>query len=538
MLRRTLLLAALAFLLPAPAFAEKPQDQWILVTAPAFREVLQPLIKHRQAQGMQVMVVQTTDALSENEILQCDAAGLRDRVLCRGPAFKGTTYVLLVGAIEPVKGSERGKDAARVVLPALIGTEGRMKGQPSDNRYGVDDDDTVEPTMAVGRFPARTVAEAKAMVEKTLAFERDTRPGEWKRRVTVLAGAPSFNPAVDALVERVALSRLDRLDSAWSGKAIYHNAASRFCVPDEHLHARARRYVEEGEAITLYLGHSNAQGFAPGRFGYLERDDWAQLAIPRGSGIFATFGCLGAQLRGADGEGYAVAAMRNPRGPVATLGSHGICFAAMVQLAADGFVEKFFAEKPPERLGTCWLGLKAGLARGAINPVTFALLDAVDGDSNIPLETQRREHIEMFHLLGDPALKLPTIPRSLMLKAAEEVEAGTKIVIEGTAPAKLEGAEVRVTLERPLASSPTDLQPLRDLNERDRARVMLANHERANSFVLAVGQATVKEGRFSLTLPAPANLPWKQMTIRAYAATEKREGMGVTTVKVRARPAE
>ena len=45
---------------------------------------------------------------------------------------------------------------------------------------------------------------------------------------------------------------------------------------------------------------------------YLDRDDWAKLAIPRGSGVFVTFGCNGCQLNGEGGEGYGVAAVRNP----------------------------------------------------------------------------------------------------------------------------------------------------------------------------------------------------------------------------------
>ena len=40
----------------------------------------------------------------------------------------------------------------------------------------------------------------------------------------------------------------------------------------------------------------------------------------------------------------------------------------------------------------------------------LAMLDAVDGDSAIPQATQRLEHLEMFTLLGDPALKLAATP--------------------------------------------------------------------------------------------------------------------------------
>ena len=432
-------------------------------------EAVMTLVEHRSTQGMRVRVVETIDHLRDNEILGGDSGKLKTHVqkLCRD--FKGTSFVLLVGAVEAGKGQDRLKDPGMKVVPTFPGRISRMKGEPSDNAYGCLGE-SLEPTVAVGRFPAAPVAEAKAMVEKALAYEATANPASGNDASRSSPVRPSFNAAVDSLVERVALSKLDKLDIAWTGRAIYHNPASRFCVPDEGLRERALRYVEGGEAITLYLGHSNARGFAPGRFPYLERRDWANLKIPRGQGIFATFGCLGAQLRGPDGEGYALAAVRNPRGPVAALGSHGVCFAAMVQLAADGFVEPFFAARPPRRLGPCWLGLKAALAKKPVSPLMFALLDAVDGDSNIPLETQRQEHLEMFVLLGDPALVLAAIPPTLKLKTPEEVEAGDTIEVKGTAPAELEGATVRMSLERPLASEPTGLQPLleRELGEGER----------------------------------------------------------------------
>ena len=140
-----------------------------------------------------------------------DGRKLADRVqaLCRD--FKGTTYVLLVGAVEP---RDLG-DADRKVLPALPGSVGRMKGQPSDNGFGCLNGDRV-PTVAVGRLPARSEEEARQMVQKILTAERDTQPGLWRQRITVLAGVPAFNPLVDRLVEGMALSRFARLDGRWT----------------------------------------------------------------------------------------------------------------------------------------------------------------------------------------------------------------------------------------------------------------------------------------------------------------------------------
>src|SRR5579884_3742738 len=443
---------AVWLLAAVPAFAAA-EAQWIVVTAPAFHKAIEPLCQQRKSQGLHVIVVQTTDVLSREDIRAGRGNKLREHInkLCRD--HHGPSYVLLVGALS----TERLDQAESIVLPSLSGTVGRMKGQPSDNGYGCLDEGRL-PAAAVGRFPARSEEEARGMVAKTLEYERTTQPGAWRRRLIILAGIPAYNPLVDRLVEGLALARLSRLSPMWTGRAIYSNPQSRFCLPDDQLHQRALQYVQAGEAFTLYLGHSNAEGLYGGRARYLDREDWSELRIPRGKGVFFTFGCCGCQLRGDEGEGYGVAAIRNPNGPVAVAGSHGICFAAMVQLAADGLFESTFAETVPQRLGDAWLAIKNGLAKGKIDDLTFRLLDAVDGNKAIPQATQRQEHLEMFVLLGDPALRLPRMPEDVEVKTEQGITPGQKLNVSGKVPARLAGARLRLTLERTVNSVPEDLE--------------------------------------------------------------------------------
>lgn len=517
-----------------PAHAA-PAMQWVVVTAPAFRQAIEPLCQQRKLQGFHVVVVQTTDVLRAADLRANDGRKLREHInkLCR--EHKGPSYVLLVGAIE----AGRLTESEKKVLPALSGTIGRMKGQPSDNGYGCLDDGRV-PAAAVGRFPARTEEEARGMVAKTLEYEETTRPGAWRRRLTILAGIPAYNPFVDRTIESLALSRIARLSPMWTGQAIYSNPQSRFGLPDSMLHERARRYVEDGEAFTLYLGHSNAEGLYGGAARFLDRDDWTRLRIERGKGIFITFGCYGCQLKGEDGEGYGVAAMRNANGPAAVVGSHGICFAAMVQLAADGLFESTFAKTTPERLGDSWRAILNGVAHGKIDELTFRLLDAVDGDKTIPQATQRQEHLEMFVLLGDPALRLPLMaPITLSPRerrgdsegAEAVVRAGEKLTVSGKVPERLADGRVCVTLERTVNSVPDDLETLPQ--DARRERVMLANHDRANRFVLTSNEVEVKDGRFQATLDVPAKLQWPHVILRAYAAGKRDEGMAVQILDVK-----
>ena len=91
MSRAGLALTLLA-LIPCPARAAAPPsvaDQWIVAHAPGYREALTPLIEHRRAQGLRVVIVPCADR--DGSRLQAQL-----RQLCR--AHRGPSSILLVGA--------------------------------------------------------------------------------------------------------------------------------------------------------------------------------------------------------------------------------------------------------------------------------------------------------------------------------------------------------------------------------------------------------------------------------------------------------
>jgi hypothetical protein len=302
------------------------------------------------------------------------------------------------------------------------------------------------------------------------------------------------------------------------------------------MRARALAYLRDGQTFTLYLGHSNAGGLYAGPdVDFLDRDDWSKVVLPNGGGVFITYGCNGCQLQGKDGEGYGVAAVRNPHGPAAVLGSHGICFASMVQLAADGLFRSTFQGKLPRRLGTAWLAQLDGIARGKIDFLSYRMLDAVDGDSHIPQATQRQEHLEMFVLLGDPALRLPRLRDDVRLEAPGTVVPGQSLRVRGKLPAGFESARVEVRLDRPISGLPAGLARVPAQPGAARDGVLLANHERANRFTLVQRSVTARDDAFELALDVPADAPTR-LVLRVYACTKRDEALVVHGLEVKKRP--
>lgn len=509
--------------------ADDSVGQWMLVSPPGFRPALAPLIEHRRAEGFKVVVLETTDVLSQEQLRQRDGRLLQARLSELVQRCNGHSCLLLAG----FGGTVGMTNAENTVLPSLYGVTGRMKGEASDVGYGLPGKDGT-PMVAVGRFPARTLEEVRAMVQKTLDFEADSQPAPWRDRFVLLLDNPGGGLLAEMYMQQSLEAHLARLHPSWEVRTVFNVASSPGYLPRPLDRQTAVRYLQEGAMFSVYLGHSYAAGLGlDGRF--MLRKDWASLSTPQGRGPFFTAGCFACQSNG-DSEGYGLAAMRNPTGPVAVIGATGESYSAPGQLALEGLLSCLTQPPFPYRLADYWLAIQAGLARGSMDPATFALLDMADGTGGkVPLATQRLEHLEMWMLLGDPALRLPIVPLAIALKIAEPLTAGKALAVRGDLPIRLQGVTVHLTLERPLDSVPPDLEklpPNSPGNREARQRTFVANHQRANSFVLASADAKAAGADFVGSLEVPANLPWTRLICRASATRSNETALGVIAVPV------
>ena len=501
--------------------------QWIVVTPPTFRPTLEPLIQHRKEEGFAVVVVDTMPTGIHEQLMQADGKPLKARLEQLIRNYPGRSFVLLAGA-HNVAGSTNVDHC----VPSLHGAFERMKNQPSDAGYGLPDSEGA-PTVPVGRFPARNSEELSAMVQKTLKFETDLTPAPWRNRLLLLLGNPGGGSMAENYVQDTLDADLAALDPSWEVRTMFNAASSRFYLPRPVDRDTALQSLAGGVFFSVYLGHSGADGLGLD-MRFIQKDSWTKLNIAQGAGPFFTCGCFACQPD-EKGEGYGLAAMRNGSGPVAVIGATGESYSAPGQLAAEGLMTCLSGHPFPERLGDYWLAAANGLARGKMGAMVFALMDMTDGSGGkIPLATQRREHLEMWMLFGDPALRMPAVSMDVLLKAGSPI-AGKALVVSGVLPKRFVGAKVRVTLERPINSKPAGLEtvPSDTPENRDaRKRVINANFERANTFVLDTADAEVSGNQISASLKVPANLPWTNLVLRAFAVTAGDAGLGILTLPV------
>jgi len=202
-------------------------------------------------------------------------------------------------------------------------------------------------------------------------------------------------------------------------------------------------------------------------------------------------------------------------------------------LMTDGLMRGLPGQTESQCLGELWLAMTENLATGSINPFVYRALDAVDGDPKTPQATQRLEHLEMFLLLGDPAVRLPPAPQAIDVTVEGGVSPGSELTIRGRVPSDLVGAVARVTIERTVRSRAVDIEPLPPEDHvQERGTAMEANHDRSNRFVLNRASLTVDQREFETRLELPTRLSWSEVIVRIYAATPAIEGMAVLTLQV------
>ena len=227
-----------------------------------------------------------------------------------------------------------------------------------------------------------------------------------------------------------------------------------------------------------------------------------------------------------------MAAARNPNGPVAVIGSHGESYSVAGLLALEGLLGRWHGGELPTRLADYWLAVQRGLARGPMDGFTFFALDQVDGShGKSSLEEQRREHLEMWTLLGDPALRMPASAKTIQLECSPSVSPGQELTVNGRLPDSIKTANVRLTLERPLASPPTGLVAVPS-DPKQMADAIRANRARANNLVLATQTVDANNGRFTATLKVPADAPWPKVIVRGVAEFKENTARGTLAIPI------
>jgi hypothetical protein len=298
------------------------------------------------------------------------------------------------------------------------------------------------PDLAIGRLPADSPAELSKMVAKILAYERSADFGPWRQRVNFIAGVGGFSPLVDSVVE-TATSKLltSGIPAAYDTRMTYGSWRSPYCPDPRLFHAATVDRHNEGCLFWIYIGHGQSTQLdevsIPGeRFPIFGVHDCHKLRCQQGAPIAIMLACYTAAFDQPQ-DCLAEQLLKAEGGPVAVYGGSRVTMPYAMAVMGTAMMDEYFRRRPPT-LGEAVLAAKRQMMAPIDDPENPAGLNRIllDGlatllsPSKDLLAEERREHLHLFNLLGDPMLRLAH-PQSVQLDAPREATSGQTIRLAG-----------------------------------------------------------------------------------------------------------
>lgn len=500
----------------------------VVVCPELFRPAIAPWVTYRETQGHQIAFVSNLGTTDEIQAAIERAS--------QGNAVKA---VLLVGDVEVGMGLNPAVRArcvpvewARSEVTVQLGSEPHI----STDDWCADLNDDGMPEVAVGRLTADSPDELAVMVRKIIAYEqsRDYRP--WRRRLEFVASVAGFGALADRVIEGMARTVLTQnIGPSYEVSMTYGSWRSPFCPDPRRFRETTIDSLNKGCEFWIYMGHGYHVLLAPletpgGEFPTFSTADAGGLKCRQGFPIAFFMSCYAGAFDAYD-DCLAEEMLRAKGGPVAVIAASRMTMPYAMSVMALELARQTL-DGPAETLGEAMLAAKRHLLmEGKEAGAQREMIDSIAGLlSPLPdkLAEERREHILLFNLLGDPLLRLRR-PKPVELTVAETIAPGGMIDVEGMS--EVDGrATVELVVSRDrfvtapkrrseFPESPLDWGEFQD------------TYEQANDRRLASTETAIHGGRLETRLPVPDNARG-DCVVRVYVEGRDDYAMGAIATSV------
>ena len=502
----------------------------VVICPSDFLPAMRPWITHRQAQGHLIAVRPSgTASQIRASIRQVAKAGRLQYVLLVGDASRKTNPLHVPTHL------------AKAYVNVRWGSEPEIA---TDNWYADLDDDEL-PDLAIGRLPAANLEHLRNMLTKILEYETSGDHGEWRRRINLIAGVGGFGSLVDSVLELTTRKFLtDGVPDSYATHMTYGSWQSPYCPAPSRFDDAVIERFNEGCLFWIYIGHGQRTFLdrvqVPGRsYHIFGKQDVTRLAPEHAAPIAIFLACYTAAFDGPQ-ECLGEVMLRAKNGPVAVLGGTRVTMPYGMAALATGLMDQLFQQRRTT-LGQILLHAKRTLAKpptkttNGSQATTRQLLDALAvafASSPELLAAERREHLQLINLLGDPLLRIRQ-PHHIHIDAPTMARSGNLISLklhsEIAGMCSVELVCRRGQLRHPAPTRPVYIATSAALSHYDRA------YQAANlptwsrqQFAIAAGSSDVE-----LQVPAAAR---GACQLRVYIAGENTHALGTSDVFVK-RPA-
>ena len=263
--------------LPAAAASlPNAQTDLLIISHPNFISGLAPLVAAREAQGMKVSVVNVENIYAKYSGGILDPLAIKAYIK-EAVATMGVQYVLLVGG-DTYDYRGFGNTNSISFIPSLYTETGEVvKFAPVDPLYTDVNGDGV-PDRAIGRFPVRTVAELKLIVDKTLLYDTKDSMSTPYDRTAIFAAGTGYDGHSQAFA--------NTLTSDWSVQTAYVGQVG-IDLAKERLSAA----LNDGVALASFVGHSSTTTWAFDQTSLFSAAEAAALKNNGRPSVISQWGC-------------------------------------------------------------------------------------------------------------------------------------------------------------------------------------------------------------------------------------------------------
>jgi hypothetical protein len=329
-----------------------------------------PLLELRRSEGLRVMAVPIDEVFAEFGFAESRPEAVRDFLSYayhhwQGPAPR---YVVLLGDGTYDYKNYLGLDGGNPVPPLLIKTS--YLWTASDPRLSAINGEDELPDLAIGRLPASTREEARVLVEKIVAYEREVSGGS---SVVLIADdsdrAGNFAAQAEELLREVIPER--------DVKKIYLGELGQPAARDAILSA-----FDDGASLLSYLGHGGIHLWADENL--LDIGQVSALAAQSDQPLVLTMNCLNGYFHFPYFNSLAEALVKaEGKGAIAAFSPSGLSLNDPAHLYHKALLQELF-HGSHARLGDAVLAAQSAFAEAGAFP----------------------ELLSIYHLLGDPALRI------------------------------------------------------------------------------------------------------------------------------------
>jgi hypothetical protein len=337
-----------------------------MVSPGAFAEALTPVIQAHEKEGKSAALVPVDELYDEFNFGQHSPSAIRDFLQTAVKVWHtAPRYLLLNGRASLDPRNYLGFGHLDFVPTKIVPTSMLMTA--SDDWFS-DFNDTGMPTIATGRLPVSTAAEAQLVAGKIATYEGQSTNGPWTSQALMVADInDTENFTKDSQLVQAQLPSTMQVTDAFASTMTIAQAQQAILSA-----------INSGQLLVNYAGHGSEDEWS----GNDLFDNTAANSLTNGSSlpVFLIMDCLNGFFQDVYVEPLAVTLMLAPNGgAVAVLASSGLNQAAP-QTLLDKLVVQSAINSPQLALGDAVLKAKSGITDLGVR--------------------------KTYNLLGDPAMQI------------------------------------------------------------------------------------------------------------------------------------